>query len=192
MRHTATPIDPRAYRTTIGLLATGVAVISTPVDETVHGMTTNAVLSLSLEPTLLLVAVGKQARMAAFLQRATTFTVNILRAEHEALSTFFAGGWRQPTPPPFRFVPWEAHPELGVVRLEGALAALGCTMHDIMEGGDHWIVLGRVVALHRGVEPHLPLLFYGGRYRQLDATTHPAPVRRDLRLVDEPIVAYYE
>jgi len=192
MLHSTTPLDPRAYRNTIGLFATGVTVVSTQVGETVHGMTANAVTSLSLEPLLLLVAVGKKARLATLLPQATGFTVNILRADQEALSTFFAGGWHQPTPPPFRFVPWDTRPELGTVRLEGALAAIGCTLHSLVDGGDHWIVQGQVVALHQGMEPRLPLLFYGGRYRQLDATVHPAPVRSDLRLADELIAAYYE
>jgi len=53
-------------------------------------------------------------------------------------------------------------------------------------------VQGQVVALYEGMEPRLPLLFYGGRYRQLDATVHPAPTRGDLRLADELIAAYYE
>lgn len=186
------PLEPRLYRNTIGLFATGVTVVSTQVKGTVHGMTANAVTSLSLEPMLLLVAVGKQARLATLLPQASGFTVNILRAEQEALSTFFAGGWRQPTPPPFRFVPWDTRPECGSVRLEGALAAIGCTLHRLLEGGDHWIVLGQVVALYHGAEPHLPLLFYGGRYRHLNTTTHPAPRQDDLRPADEPSAAYHE
>jgi flavin reductase (DIM6/NTAB) family NADH-FMN oxidoreductase RutF len=104
MLQPTTPLDPRTYRNTIGLFATGVTVVSTQVGETVHGMTANAVTSLSLEPMLLLVAVGKKARLATLLPQATGFTVNILRADQEALSTFFAGGWHQPIPPPFRFV----------------------------------------------------------------------------------------
>ena len=191
MVHPTTSLDPRAYRNTMGLFATGVTVVSTQVGETVHGMTANAVTSLSLEPMLLLVAVGKKTRLATLLPQATGFTVNILRADQEALSTFFAGAWHQPTPP-FRFVPWDTRPELGTIRLEGVLAALGCTLHRLVDGGDHWIVQGQVVALHQGIEPRLPLLFYGGRYRQLDATEHPAPARGDLRLADEPIAAYYE
>lgn len=188
----AMPLEPRLYRNTIGLFATGVTVVSTQAEGTVHGMTANAVTSLSLEPMLLLVAVGKQARLATLLPQASGFTVNILRAEQEALSTFFAGGWRQPTPPPFRFVPWDTRPEFGSARLEGALAAIGCTLYRLVDGGDHWLVLGQVVALHHGVEPHLPLLFYGGRYRHLNTTVHAAPVRGDLRLAEEPIAAYYE
>ena len=86
MLHPTTPLDPRTYRNTIGLFATGVTVVSTQMGETVHGMTANAVTSLSLEPMLLLVAVGKKARLATLLPQATGFTVNILRADQEALS----------------------------------------------------------------------------------------------------------
>jgi flavin reductase (DIM6/NTAB) family NADH-FMN oxidoreductase RutF len=86
MLHSTTPLDPRAYRNTIGLFATGVTIVSTQLGETVHGMTANAVTSLSLEPMLLLVAVGKKARLATLLPQATGFTVNILRADQEALS----------------------------------------------------------------------------------------------------------
>ena len=61
------------------------------------------------------------------------------------------------------------------------LAAIACVKHEILEGGDHWIIVGRVVALHQGEPPRSPLLFYGGRYYQLDVTKeHPAPPRRDM------------
>ena len=190
MPHSAIPLNPRAYRNTIGLFATGVTVVSTQVEGTVHGMTANAVASLSLEPMLLLVAVGKKARLATLLPQASGFTVNILRAEQEALSTFFAGGWRG-TPPPSALCPGTPGQSSAACALEGALAAIGCTLHRLVDGGDHWIVLGQVVALHHGVEPHLPLLFYGGRYRHLNTTVHPAPVRGDPGC-DEPIAAYYK
>ena len=72
-----------------------------------------------------------------------------LRGEHPEqrsadLSWYFAGSWKQAEPPPFGFVTWEGGP-----RLEGCIAALGCRMHAIHEGGDHWIVVGQVVAAYR-------------------------------------------
>lgn len=178
--NTLPTIDARVYRNTIGLFATGVTVITTEVDAEVHGMTANAVTSVSLDPMLLLVSIGKKARMAAFLRHASAFTVNILRADQEALSTFFAHAWKEPEPPPFEFLPWEGHPELGRVRLNDVLGSVGCKVREILEGGDHWIVMGEVVALSQGAEPRNPLLFYSGRYWQLDATTvHAAPERGD-------------
>lgn len=164
------PLDPRTYRSLVGQFATGVTVIATEAAGQVHAMTANSFTSLSLEPVLVLFAVDKRARLAALRDHLTGFTVNILRADQQALSTYFAGGWKQPTPPPFRFVPWEGGP-----RLEGCLAALGCTRHGIIEGGDHWIFIGEVTALHQGVAPHHPLLYNGGRYRHLSQESAPAP-----------------
>ena len=74
------------------------------------------------------------------------------REDQQALSSYFAGGWKEAAPPPFKFVPSAAGP-----RLQGALASLGCELERIVDGGDHWMVIGRVTALHRGVEPLRPL-----------------------------------
>ncbi len=156
-------IDPKEFRQTVGQFATGVCVIATEVDGTVHGMTANAFTSLSLDPTLVLFCVAKNAKMAKFMRQAQGFSVNILREEQQALSTYFAGGWKEPTAPPFRFVAWEGGP-----RLEGCAAALGCRLYQLLEGGDHWIVIGEVLTLHRGIEPRYPLIFHAGMYRKLD------------------------
>ncbi len=159
------------FREALGLFTTGVTVVAAGMGERIHAMTANAFTSVSLDPMLVLVCLGKQARIAGLLEDIERFSVNLLRADQTALSSYFAGAWREPKPPPFRFVPWTGGP-----RLEGCSASIGCEVHERIEGGDHWIVLGRVVALHRGVEPLTPLVFYRGRYRQLakDEGT-PAP-----------------
>jgi flavin reductase (DIM6/NTAB) family NADH-FMN oxidoreductase RutF len=178
-------IDPRQYRQMIGLFATGVTVIAAKHGDEIRAMTANAVTSLSLDPLLLLVCVGKKAQMAEHLIPEMGFSVNILREDQQVLSTYFAGSWQEPAPPPFRFVPWQGKP-----RLEGCLASLGCEVYERIEGGDHWIVVGRVTALHRGIEPHLPLLFYAGRYAQLSvAEREPAP---DLDAVEVAMQIFYD
>ena len=115
----ASPPDPRRFRDTMGLLATGVAVIVGRTGEEVLAMTVNAVSSLSLDPMLALFCPGKRTRLAQRLDVMTDFTINFLRHDQQALSTYFAGGWRAPAAPPFRLVPWRAAP-----RLEGSLASL--------------------------------------------------------------------
>ena len=177
--------DPREYRRTIGLFATGVTVVAVETEGGVHGMTANAVTSVSLEPLLLLVCVDKRARMAGYLEEGKGFTVNILREEQQALSNYFAGAWKEEAPPPFRFVEWE-----GLPRLEGALASLGCRVAERIEAGDHWIVLGEVTALHRGIEPHRPLLFFAGRYACLEAEQREeAP---DMAAMEGTVMVYYD
>lgn len=155
-------LDTHAYRRTIGLFATGVTVIASGEGEQLRAMTANAVSSLSLDPMLLLVCVHKEARFTTQLQRGEGFSVNILRQEQQALSNYFAGGWKAETPPDFAFVSWH-----GVPRLQGCVATVGCKLYQRLEGGDHWIVIGHVVALHQGAAPLNPLVFYRGRYREL-------------------------
>jgi 3-hydroxy-9,10-secoandrosta-1,3,5(10)-triene-9,17-dione monooxygenase reductase component len=105
---------------------------------------------------------GRQARGRP--EHSTAFSVNILRYEQRALSTYFAGAWKEREPPPFSFTAWDPAP-----RLEGCAAAVGCTLDSIQDGGDHWIVIGRVLALYRAEQACPPLVFFGGRYTTVGA-----------------------
>ena len=164
-------IDPKTFRQTVGQFPTGVTVIATAVDSRVHAMTVGSFTSVSLDPVLVLFCVDKRAKMAELIGHATGFSVNILRDEQEVLSTYFAGGWKQAKAPPFRFVPWDGGP-----RLEGSVAALGCSLDRTVDGGDHLIVIGEVKALHLGIEPRRPLIFHSGMYATVDRqTAKPAP-----------------
>ena len=156
-------IDPREFRNTVGRFATGVTVITAELDGQPKGMTANAFTSVSLDPPLVLFCVGKHAHLGEAVRQVTHFSVNILSDAQQDLSTFFSGGWKSDTPPPFSLIPWE-----GVHRIEGAAAALACATEEVHEGGDHWIVIGRVIGLHR-VDDAQPLLFYQGRYGRLGA-----------------------
>lgn len=155
---------PRSFRETLGLFATGVSVIATEIGGEIHAMTANAVSSVSLEPPLVLFCPAKRARFAGVLPLASGFSINFLREEQEALSTYFAGFWKDPAPPPHRFVTAG-----GLPRLEGCLASLICAKRDVYEAGDHWLVTLEVRSLHRGIEPLKPLLFFRGKYRRVDA-----------------------
>ncbi len=176
----------RRFRDTLGLFATGVAVVIARAGEEPLAMTANAVTSVSLDPMLVLFCPGKQTRIAQHIGELEGFTINVLRHDQQALSTYFAGGWREPAPPPFRLVPSRS-----ALRLEGCLACIDCTVEHRIEAGDHWMVIGRVVDLHTGVHPHRPLLFYSGRYRAVDFSESTAAP--DLTNVhDEPAHIFYD
>jgi flavin reductase (DIM6/NTAB) family NADH-FMN oxidoreductase RutF len=161
--------DPRAFRRTIGLFATGVTVVAAQTADGVVGMTANAIASVSLEPLLVLVCVDHRARLASHLVVGLPFSINVLREEQEVLSRHFGGGWRDHPAPEYRFEAWG-----GVPRLVGALAALRCEVDRLHDGGDHHIVVGSVHDLTEGPEPWNPLLFYAGRYRRLAPPAVPA------------------
>src|SRR5574341_875861 len=159
----ASQVDSLAYRRTMGLFATGVAVMATATDSgEIVAMTANAITSVSLDPILLLVCVGKDANLGSRILMAHWFSLSFLASSQQDLSDYFAGISRQENPPEFAFVPLN----LGV-RLDGCVAAVTCTRYDVLEGGDHWIVLGQVVELFRPDTLPDPLIFYGGLYRHL-------------------------
>ncbi len=161
--------DLRAFRRTMGLLATGVTVVAAQTFDGLVGMTANAVTSVSLDPLLVLVCVDHKARIHPHLVVDRPFSINFLRDDQEVLSRFFAGGWRDRPDPEFRFTAWAETP-----LLVGALAALRCIVDRLFDGGDHDIVIGRVIDLYEGPQPWNPLLFYAGRYRRLAPLTSPA------------------
>jgi|SRR5579872_2844759 len=179
-------LDGRHFRNTIGMFATGVAVIVARAGEEALAMTVNAVSSVSLDPMLVLFCPGKKTRLAQRLVQISGFTINFLRHDQQDLSTFFAGGWKKPDPPHYEFVPSKS-----ALRLEGCIASVDCMLEQRLEMGDHWLVIGRVVDLHTGAQPHKPLLFYKGQYRYVDfSESAPAP---DLTNVhDVPFQMYYD
>ncbi|MFL6601205.1 MAG: flavin reductase family protein [Steroidobacteraceae bacterium] len=178
-------IDSRTFRNVLGRFATGVCVVAIAVEESVHAMTANAVCALSLNPPQVLFCPNKLGRLAQLLAQAERFSVSFLREDQQALSTYFAGAWKEPQPPPFRFVQ-----DLGAPRLEGSLAALVCDKQGLHDGGDHLLVIGRVVALHEGLEPHYPLLFFKGKYQNMERTGgKEAPLLADV--TEEPPTVYY-
>ncbi len=152
-------IDSRAFRQAAGRFATGVAVVAIEVAGEIRGITANSFTSLSLDPPLVLFCLGKETKTGQSIQSATGFSVNILQQAQLPLSSYFAGSWHETEPPPFTFVTWDGGP-----RLEGCAAAIGCAMYGIHDGGDHWIVVGQVIALHLADGEVAPLVFYGGRY----------------------------
>lgn len=191
----ATAVDIRAYRNTIGLFASGVTVITTRLDDTVHGMTANAVTSVSLEPTLLLVCVDRRARMHDLILQAGAFAVNILAADQEELSGHFARRGRDGSPPAtLRFVYGAgADPDRddgGVPTIAGCVAAIRCVVYNAYDGGDHTILLGRVTELRLGGPSALPLLWFGGRYRRL-ADPDPAAHRAPDPFINEGVRSYH-
>jgi 3-hydroxy-9,10-secoandrosta-1,3,5(10)-triene-9,17-dione monooxygenase reductase component len=141
---------------------TGVTVIAMEVDGSIRALTANSFTSLSLNPPLVLFCLGKGTKAGQLVHEVTEFSVNILSQEQQPLSSYFAGAWKADTPPPFSFSRAEGGP-----RLDGSVASIGCRVEAVHEGGDHWIVVGQVVSIHRSELPRAPLVFFGGRYSAL-------------------------
>ena len=157
-------IDSRTLRQTVGQFVTGVTVIAIEVEGETRAMTANSFTSLSLDPPLVLFCLGKDTKAGLMIHSAPGFAVSILSHTQRDLSSYFAGIWKDAEPPPFTFITWDGGP-----RLDGCVAALGCRIHAIHEGGDHWIVVGQVLATYRAENAGEPLVFFGGKYVGLQA-----------------------
>lgn len=157
-------MDHDIYRSLIGRFATGVTVVTTNVGGRLHGMTANAVCSLSLDPLQLLVCVDRATNCCIQMQGAAAFGISILAADQEEISNVFAQS-REPTESSLLGVEYRLG-RLGAPLIENALAHLECRIAERVPGGDHIIVIGDVVA-GEVVRDAEPLLFYGGRYARL-------------------------
>ncbi len=154
--------DGLAFRRTLGHLATGVTILTTRTEDGIHGMTANAVVSVSLNPPLVLICLDRRARMANYVERSGRFGINLLREEQAPISRYFARSWRLPQPPEHHFEEWA-----GVPYLPGSLGALSCRVTEQIDGGDHLVILARVVGLRLDEPTGNPLLFYRGKYAAL-------------------------
>jgi len=153
------------FRSAVGSFATGVTVVTTRGEEHSYGMTANAFSSVSLDPPLVLVCVISESEGSNHIQQNRCFAVNILHADQEPISRYFASRDRPRGQDAFREVRHRTG-ATGSPILEGAAGYLDCLLHADHEAGDHRIFIGEVIEL--GFEPAAkPLLFHGGQYRLL-------------------------
>jgi flavin reductase (DIM6/NTAB) family NADH-FMN oxidoreductase RutF len=154
----ATTIDPLALRKAFGTFVTGVTVITTrDASGQPRGMTANSFTSVSLDPPLLLVCIGKSAASFSVFERSDSFAVNLLHEEQTALSNLFASKSSE------KFAAL-SHDRIhtGAPILTDCLTWFDCTVHDRVDAGDHLILIGAVQAF--GTSPSAPLGFCRGRY----------------------------
>jgi flavin reductase (DIM6/NTAB) family NADH-FMN oxidoreductase RutF len=149
------------FRRAMGRFTTGVTLITTRLGDELHGMTANAVTSLSLDPMLVLVCVDKTADTHDILSKAGVFAVNILNKAQAEISNRFAkkefDGAHGLDDLPHGFA------LTGAPIIEGALAYLDCRTITEHHGGDHTIFIGEVVEA-RELSEGEPLVFYRGKY----------------------------
>ena len=154
--------EPRTLRDALGCFATGVTVVTClTADRAPAGLTVNSFTSVSLEPPLLLVCLHKKAASASALTNAESFAINVLQTGQQPASIRFAARDEDR----FGATPW-ACGEAGAPILEDSLCVFECERYAVYDGGDHHILVGRVVKASFDASLD-PLLFFRGRYRRL-------------------------
>ena len=131
-------VDALALRSGLSRFATGVCVVTVAGEDGAHGLTVNAFTAVSLDPPLVLVSIGKNARGHRLLGEGP-FAVNVLGAEQEAVARHFSG---DPHPESVYWTEGRTAPTLA-----GALATFECRPWCTYDGGDHSLFVGEVVHL---------------------------------------------
>ena len=147
----------RALRDALGRFASGVVIV-TGFDSTEPvGLTCQSFFSVSLEPPLIAIAVAKSSSSWPRIVRGGAFCINILGHHQEDVCRTFAvsGG------PKFDATSWHPGP-LGLPRLDDTLAWIDCRVYQVVEAGDHEIIIGEVQ--HLTVGEGSPLLFFRGQF----------------------------
>ena len=164
-------VDPRTYRDVMGRFVTGVTVITTasPIAEGIQpwGTTVNAFTSVSLDPPLVLICVGRERSIHPVIEKAGRFAVNILAEESQGLSDCFAGAPSALPRSAFCGASYTVS-AAGMPILDAGVAHLECDVQQTLDAGDHTIYLARVIRLGLSEVHPLPLLYYRGRYLRIE------------------------
>ncbi len=157
-------VDPHVLRNVLGHFATGVTVMTASANGVRVGVTANSFSSLSLDPPLILWSIVKSSSSFSAFEAASHFAVNILAADQIAISQNFARRNHD------KFCGIQVREGLGqCLILPDVCAVMQCETHQIVDGGDHWIIIGRVHDFE--ASERAPLLFHRGAY----SVAHPHP-----------------
>jgi len=160
----ALTVDPAHFRRVLSHFPTGVVVI-TAIDAAgwPAGMAVGSFTSVSLDPPLVLISIARSLRSFQHFKHCNTFAIHLLSDEQRDISCRFAGQGADK---------WEGIEVQegmgGVPLLPSRLGLFECTLHATYDGGDHEILLGRVVRCEVGADVP-PLVFFKGSYRSIAA-----------------------
>ncbi|MBN9472501.1 MAG: flavin reductase family protein [Burkholderiales bacterium] len=172
--------DSRQFRNALGSFATGVAVVACVAEDgTPLASTVSSFNSVSLDPPLVLFSLANSALSLQSWLDARHYTVSVLHADQAALSNRFARAgedkWRDVCP--------VRGPVTDLPLLPNALAWFECAAYGQHEGGDHTIMVGRVLSFRTRMQSDdQPLVFFKGRYRKLARESEALPVDDGLYL----------
>lgn len=143
-------VDAIEFRRALGSFLTGVTIVTTIDTEGLpRGFTANSFTSVSLEPPLVLVCIAKKALGHEAFSTSRGFAINILSEDQKAASGTFASKAADK----FASVAWQSG-NTGNPLIEGSVAVFDCAMEQLVDAGDHSILIGRVHDFnHNGAQP---------------------------------------
>ncbi len=154
-------IDPGDYRRVLGHFPTGVTVVTALTDDGPIGVAIGSFASISLDPPLVGFFLGTSSSSGAGIEAAGHFCVNVLDAAQVEL----CGVMASKSDDKFTGVETTPAPASGAPVLPGVHAFIDCTIDQIVELGDHNLIVGRVSHLHADTDAETaPMVFHKGQY----------------------------
>ncbi|MFK0691510.1 alpha/beta fold hydrolase [Mesorhizobium sp. IMUNJ 23033] len=147
---TAPAFDAIEFRRALGSFLTGVTIVTTiGAEGEPRGFTANSFTSVSLEPPLVLVCIAKKALGHQAFSTSRGFAINILSEAQKTESGIFASKAADK----FAAVAWQSG-QTGNPLIDGSVAVFDCDMEQLVDAGDHSILIGRVRDFtHNGAQP---------------------------------------
>jgi flavin reductase (DIM6/NTAB) family NADH-FMN oxidoreductase RutF len=168
--------DGRQLRDSFGSFATGVVIVTATCRGERIGSTISSFNSVSLNPPLVSFCIARNAKAIDIWRETASFAVSVLAHDQAELSTRFARSLGDK----WTGVSTRRATCIDAELIDGALMWFECETYARYDGGDHIVILGRVVeAMRNASATSAPLLFFGGAYRHLAARTQDEPILPD-------------
>lgn len=156
-------MDVLKFKQAMSKYPSGIAIVTIIDDQGKMGLTLSTFNSLSLDPLLIMFSLAKKAARYQRLVEAENFAINILSDSQAEVSKLFAVNQE---------VDWD---KLGFSNstanhsplIRGISAYFDCKLHNIVDGGDHIIVIGKVVEAEYFDED--PLIYHDRKYKKLES-----------------------
>jgi 3-hydroxy-9,10-secoandrosta-1,3,5(10)-triene-9,17-dione monooxygenase reductase component len=154
-------ISPQEFRHILGHYPTGVCVVTAVQEDGKRiGMAVGSFTSVSLTPPLVAFFPDKGSSSWPKIEKTGKFCVNVLADDQEWVCRRFASKAEDK----FEDISHRLSDD-GQPIIDDVVAWIDCSLHQVHEAGDHFIVLGEVTAMSTERDVH-PLLFLRGGYGQ--------------------------
>lgn len=150
------------FKQAMGCFTTGIAVVSAVENNTSYGITINSFSSVSLEPPLVLFSLDKKITLHNTFTKANSFSINILADNQKHISDHFAFGDKSD----WSNIPHSLSEQTHSSIIDSCLMSIECEQFASYDGGDHTIILGKVIKLGKK-QNKSPLVYQGSNYYTL-------------------------
>jgi flavin reductase (DIM6/NTAB) family NADH-FMN oxidoreductase RutF len=154
------------FRAAASQFATGITVVTTTLHGVDHAMTVNSFTAVSLDPLLVLICAERSTRFHDAVLSSRMWAVSVLPQTAQAAAAWLATKGR-PLEGQLDRIAHVRGPLTGAAVLLGSLSAFECETYSEHDGGDHTIVVGRVLGTSVDDREAGPLVYHRGHYRRV-------------------------